>query len=264
MILGPGSEIAGFRLEELIGEGGMGVVYRARQLDLNRTVAIKLIRPERSGEREFNIRFQRESELAASIDHPNVIPIFQAGEVRGVAFLAMRFVAGTDLGRQLCDGGALTADHSVELISHVAAALDAARSAGLVHRDVKPANILLDTNDHVYLTDFGLTKRLSSKSAHTRTGMWIGSINYAAPEQIEGTSFDARVDVYSLGCVLCEALTGELPYDRDSDMSLMWAKVHQTLAFPAISGRSFPIGSMRSLAGLWPGIPMIVTNLRET
>ena len=228
MQIGPGSEIAGFRLEEQIGAGGMGVVYRARQLDLDRTVALKLIQAELREDQEFKDRFRRESRLAASIDHPNVVPIFQAGEVDGAFFIAMRYVAGTDLGELLSQRQEpLPPIQAAEVVAQVAAGLDAAHAAGLVHRDVKPANILLDERHHAYLTDFGLTKQITSQSLNTKTGVWLGSVNYSAPEQIESKGLDARTDVYALGCVLFEALTKQLPYERDSDMALMWAKVHQ-------------------------------------
>lgn len=234
MQIGPGSEIEGFHLEKQIGEGGMGVVYRARQIDLDRTVALKLIQAEFRQDQEFKDRFRRESRLAASIDHPNVVPVFQAGEADGVFFIAMRFVAGTDLGELLRrQQEPLSPIRTAEIVAQAAAGLDAAHAAGLVHRDVKPANILLDEHQHAYLTDFGLTKELSSQSLNTKTGMWLGSINYSAPEQIENKSLDARTDVYALGCVLFEALTRQLPYARDSDMALMWAKVHQEPRVPS-------------------------------
>jgi hypothetical protein len=223
----PGAEIAGFRLEDQIGEGGMGVVYRARQLDLDRQVALKVIQADHRQDQEFTDRFQRESRLAASIDHPNVVPIFQAGEADGVYFIAMRYVSGSDLRELLRTEGPLEPERAAGLIADVAAGLDAAHSAGLVHRDVKPANVLLDSRQHVYLTDFGLTKQISSQSQLTRTGVWYGALPYSAPEQIESKPLDARTDVYGLGCVLFEALTGHFPYERDSDMAVMWAKVHE-------------------------------------
>jgi serine/threonine protein kinase len=227
MQLRQGMEIAGFRLDELIGEGGMGVVYKARQLDLDRVVALKLIQPGLSGDMDFRARFQRESRLAASIDHPNVVPVYGAGEEEGVWFISMRFVDGTDLGEYLRSRDSpLDPPAAARLISQVADGLDTAHRAGLVHRDVKPGNILLDARLHPYLTDFGLTKQVTSQSLNTNTGIWIGSINYAAPEQIEGNPVDARADVYALGCVLFETLTRRLPYSRDSDMALMYAKVH--------------------------------------
>jgi len=236
-----GTVIAGFRLDELIGEGGMGVVWKARQLDLDRVVALKLIQPGKSGDSEFLERFRRESRLAASIDHPNVVPVFGAGEEDGVWFIAMRYVDGTDLGEYLRSRDSpLPPGDAARMISRVADGLDAAHAAGLVHRDVKPANILLDAQLHPYLTDFGLTKQLSSQSNATRTGVWLGSVNYAAPEQIESGPVDARTDVYSLGCVLFEALTRRLPYARDSEMAVMYAKVHEPPLLPGQVDPSLP------------------------
>jgi serine/threonine protein kinase len=242
-MIGRGMEIGGFRLDELVGEGGMGVVYKARQLDLDRIVALKLIQPGLSGDSEFRARFQRESRLAAAIDHPNIVPIYGAGEERGVYFISMRYVDGTDLGEYLRSRNSpLEPRAAARLISQVAGGLDAAHNAGLVHRDVKPANVLLDAGLHPYLTDFGLTKQVTSQSANTKTGIWIGSINYAAPEQIEGGTVDARTDVYALGCVLFEALTRRLPYDRDNDMALMYAKVHDQPVMPSTIDPELPPG----------------------
>jgi Protein kinase domain len=233
MQIARGMVIAGFRLDEMIGEGGMGVVWKARQLDLDRVVAVKLIQPNRAGDEDFRARFRRESRLAASIDHPNVVPVFGAGEEDGVWFISMRYVDGTDLGEYLRSrNSALPPADAARLISQVADGLDAAHAAGLVHRDVKPANILLDAGLHPYLTDFGLTKQIASQSNATRTGVWLGSVNYAAPEQIESGPVDARTDVYALGCVLFEALTRRLPYARDSEMAVMYAKVHEPPLLP--------------------------------
>jgi hypothetical protein len=241
MQIARGMVIAGFRLDEVIGEGGMGVVWKARQLDLDRVVALKLIQPGKSGDPEFLERFRRESRLAASIDHPNVVPIFGAGEEDGLWFIAMRYVDGTDLGEYLRSRNSpLPPVDAARMISQVADGLDAAHRAGLVHRDVKPANILLDARLHPYLTDFGLTKQLSSQSDATRTGVWLGSVNYAAPEQIESGPVDARTDVYSLGCVLFEALTRRLPYARDSEMAVMYAKVHEPPLLPGQVEPSLP------------------------
>src|ERR1700749_437342 len=173
MQIARGMVIAGFRLDELIGEGGMGVVWKARQLDLDRVVALKLIQPGMSGDSDFLERFRRESRLAASIDHPNVVPVFGAGEEEGVWFIAMRYVDGTDLGDYLRSRNSpLPPADAARMIGRVADGLDAAHRAGLVHRDVKPANILLDAQLHPYLTDFGLTKQMTSQSNAARTGVW--------------------------------------------------------------------------------------------
>src|SRR5436190_14504635 len=192
----------------------MGVVYRAIQIGLDRNVALKVITPQYASDEEFRERFKRESRLAASIEHPNVIPIYEAGESDGVLFLSMRYVDGTDLKSVLEREGTLEPRRAARIVAQVAEALDAAHAAGLVHRDIKPANILMASGDHVYLTDFGLTKRASSESALTKTGQMVGTVDYVAPEQVEGGRVDARTDVYSLGCVLYHLLTGRVPYDK--------------------------------------------------
>jgi serine/threonine protein kinase/N-acetylneuraminic acid mutarotase len=220
-----GSEFAGYRIEEVAARGGMGVVYRAIQLRLERTVALKLVTPALARDTSFRERFKRESMVAASIDHPNVIPVYEAGEEDGALYIAMRWVEGTDL-REMLDRGALEPSRAARFVSQAANALDAAHERGLIHRDVKPANILITGQDHVYLTDFGLTKHASSISGLTRTGQWVGTVDYTAPEQIEGATVSARTDVYSLGCVLFEALTGRTPYERENDLAKLWAHMY--------------------------------------
>jgi N-acetylneuraminic acid mutarotase/predicted Ser/Thr protein kinase len=220
-----GSEFAGYRIEEVAARGGMGVVYRATQLRLTRTVALKLVTPALARDPSFRERFRREWMIAASIDHPNVIPVYEAGEEDGVLFIAMRWVDGTNL-RDTIDRGPLEPERAAHLVSQVASALDAAHERELIHRDVKPANILVTAQDHVYLTDFGLTKHASSISGLTRTGQWMGTVDYTAPEQIEGVSVTSQTDVYSLGCVLFEALTGRSPYQRENDLATLWAHVY--------------------------------------
>jgi non-specific serine/threonine protein kinase len=220
-----GSEFAGYRIEAVAARGGMGVVYRATQLRLTRTVALKLVTPALARDASFRERFRREWMVAASIDHPNVIPVYEAGEDDGALFIAMRWVAGTNL-RDLIDRGALEPGRAARLVAQVAGALDAAHERDLIHRDVKPANILITGEDHVYLTDFGLTKHASSISGLTRTGQWVGTVDYTAPEQIEGVTVSPRTDVYSLGCVLFEALTGQSPFKRENDLATLWAHVY--------------------------------------
>jgi serine/threonine-protein kinase len=223
-----GDDYAGYRLESLVGSGGMSIVYQARHLALDRTVALKLLSPELSGDESFRERFLRESRLAASLDHPNVIPIYEAGETDGAFFIAMRFVAGRDLKTMLKQEGPLDGPRTSAIISQVAGALEAAHTKGLVHRDVKPANVLVasgqgtDGGDHVYLSDFGVVKQRASQPL-TKTGVFVGTADYASPEQIEGKDLDGRADVYSLGCVLYECLTGAPAYDRDSEVALMYA-----------------------------------------
>ena len=224
-----GSVLAGYRIEGLAGEGGMGRVYRATQMGLSRQVALKLIMPELATEPDFRTRFERESRLTASIEHPNVIPVYEAGDAEGQLFIAMRWVEGTDLRSVILTEGRLEAERAIGIVEQVAAALDAAHSGGLVHRDVKPANVMLTTahgQEHVYLTDFGLTKRAGSGTALTRTGAFVGTPDYMPPEQIKGERADARTDVYALGCLLFHALTGRTPYDRDTEVAKMYAQLH--------------------------------------
>jgi serine/threonine-protein kinase len=222
-----GTSIGGYEIETLLGRGGMGVVYLARQTRLDRKVALKVLAPEYASDDNFRTRFVRESQMAASIDHPNVIPVYDADETDGVLFIAMRYVEGTDLKKLIQSSGALEPDRVAAIIAQIAGALDAAHSRGLIHRDVKPANVLVSATetgpDHVYLTDFGLTKHGSSRSGLTATGAFVGTIDYIAPEQIEGKSVDARTDIYALGCVLFECLTGDVPFKKDADVAVMYA-----------------------------------------
>src|SRR4051812_43111150 len=204
----------------------MGIVYRATQVALGRPVALKLIAADFAGDRSFRERFKREWETAASIDHPNVIPVYEAGEAEQHLFIAMRYVEGLDLAQLLAREPELAPDRAVRIIAQVAAALDAAHARGLVHRDVKPANVLIGAEEHVYLTDFGLTKH-ASQDALTKTGLFVGSVDYAAPEQIRGEAMDARTDVYSLGCVLYQTLTQRIPYDKPADVAKMYAHVSE-------------------------------------
>jgi YVTN family beta-propeller protein len=217
---------AGHRITGVAGRGGMGVVYRAVQLDLDRAVALKLIAADLSEDDSFRERFVRESRLAASIDHPNVIPIYYTGEEEGELYIAMRYVDGSDLRTLVRAAGALDPERAVHIVAQVASALDAAHERGIVHRDVKPANVLLGSHDHAYLTDFGLTKRISSHSGNTRSGGWVGTLGFVAPEQIRGERVDARADIYALGCVLFHTLAGGPPYQRDSDEATLWAHLH--------------------------------------
>jgi DNA-binding beta-propeller fold protein YncE/tRNA A-37 threonylcarbamoyl transferase component Bud32 len=233
-----GAELLGYRVEALLGRGGMSVVYRAEDLRLKRKVALKLLAPELAEDERFRERFLRESELAASLDHPHIVPIYDAGEVEGQLYIAMRYVEGTDLKSLLRREGPLEPKRALALLADLADALDAAHQRGLVHRDVKPSNALLDSAEHVYLADFGLTKSASDRSALTVTGRIIGTVDYAAPEQIEGKPVDGRADVYSLGCLLYECLSGEVPFLRDSELAVLWAHVNEPppklAAYPAL------------------------------
>jgi class 3 adenylate cyclase len=222
-----GAEFIGYRIEERIGQGGMGVVYRAYDLRLKRTVALKLVTPELALDEGFRERFVRETELTMSLEHPNVVPIHDAGEVAGRLYLAMRLVAGTDLRELLHAEGALEPSRVLAICRQVANALDSAHARALVHRDVKPSNVLLDESEHVYLADFGLTRRLEEQASPAGEGRSIGTPAYLAPEQIEGRPIDGRADVYSLGCVVFECLTGSVPYHRDSRLAVAWAHLEE-------------------------------------
>jgi Protein kinase domain len=229
--LGEGAEVAGYRIERVIGRGGMGVVYLAHQRFLDRRVALKVVAPELASDEGFRARFVREAQLAASLEHPNIIPIHDAGEADGLLYISMQYVAGVDLGARLTTGGPLPLPHpeTIAILRQAAAALDAAHSAGLVHRDVKPANILIASGagsapaGRVFLTDFGLTKRVDSRSRLTRTGFFLGTVAYASPEQLQGRDVTGRTDVYSLACVMYECLTGALPFERDTDPAMVAA-----------------------------------------
>jgi serine/threonine protein kinase len=220
-----GTVFAGYRIESLLGRGGMSVVYRAENPRLGNVIALKLLAPELAEDESFRERFVRESRTAASISHPHIIPIYDAGDADGILYIAMRYVDGPDLKARARDGLELT--QVVRIGTQIASALDAAHDRGLIHRDVKPANILLERcpgqDDHAYLADFGLTKNVESHTGITGSGHFVGTIDYMAPEQIEGREVDSRVDVYALGCVLFECLAGEPPYRRESDVAVLWA-----------------------------------------
>jgi serine/threonine-protein kinase len=222
-----GSVIAGHRLERLVGRGGMGVVYAAVDETLGRTVALKLIAPELAADPGFRGRFMTESRLAASLDHPNVVPIFRAGEEDGLLFMAMRFVEGDDLRTLVERDGPLPVDRAAAQITQVAAALDAAHARGLVHRDVKPANVLVTAGGHCYLTDFGLVKDLAATTGDTRTGEVLGTLDYIAPERIQGGETGPWTDVYALGCVLFFALTGRVVFPLEEPERKLWAHISE-------------------------------------
>src|SRR3954451_16968693 len=231
-----GEEFAGHRIDGVLGRGGMGVVYQATDLRLNRVAALKVITPALSADEDFRRRFQRESQLAASVRQQNVVTIFQAGEADGLLFVTMELVHGSDLRAFLAEHGRLDPGYAAAIVTQLPAALDAAHAAGLVHRDVKPANVLMaggSPQPHVYLTDFGLTKRTSSQSGITKTGLFVGTIDYAAPEQIKGWPVDARADVYALGCVLFEMIAGTPPFRRENEYATMYA--HTSEPAPPLS-----------------------------
>ncbi len=222
--LGVGETFAGHAIRAVAGRGGMGVVYRAEWE--GRDVALKVISPELSQDREFRIRFQREYRAEASINHPNVMRVYGAGAKEGRLYVTMRYIDGTALDRLLANGKRLPPLRAAELIAQVAGGLDAAHARGIVHRDVKPANVLLEgegAEQLAILTDFGLMKNLNSKVQLTMAGSFVGTCNYASPEQLLSSGIDARTDVYALGCMLFQALTGSVPYPRDSSAATMFA-----------------------------------------
>jgi serine/threonine-protein kinase len=227
----PGSLLAGYRLEAQVGTGGMAVVFRARDQRLHRLVALKILAPVLAADGTFRRRFIAESRAAAAVDDPHIIPVHEAGEADGVLFIAMRFVQGGDLRRVLEQEGALRSDRVAGFISPIASALDAAHAVGLVHRDVKPANILVDARpgrpDHVYLSDFGVSKGATASVSLTGTGQFLGTPDYSAPEQIQGRAVDGRTDQYALACVAYQLLTGSVPFGRDQGMAVLLAHLSE-------------------------------------
>ena len=228
-----GAEVAGYRLQSLLSRGGMAVVYLAQDIRLDRTVALKILAVELGEDDSFRERFLRESRVAASIDHPNVVPIYDAGESDGLLFIAMRQVEDPDLRGLIRSNGPLEVERSIAICSQVAGALGAAHERGLVHRDVKPANVLLIHRrspmalDHAYLSDFGLAKHTSSISGLTKTGQFVGTVSYTAPEQAMGRAVDGRTDIYALGCVLFECLTGRPPFRKEEDVAVVMAHINE-------------------------------------
>jgi serine/threonine-protein kinase len=247
---GPGSRIAGYRLEERIGAGGMAVIFRAHDERLGRAVALKVLSPGLAQDEAFRQRFIRESRAAATVDDPHIIPVFEAGEASGVLFIAMRYVPGGDAGSLLRREGPLPPTRVAAILSPVASALDAAHAAGLVHRDIKPSNMLMDVRpgrpDHVYLSDFGLSKAAMGATGLTGAGQFLGTVDYIAPEQIEGKAVDGRVDQYALACAAFELLTGAPPFRRDSAPAVIYAQLTEPPP---------------SVAALRPGLPPVVDQV---
>lgn len=236
---GVGQQLGDYRLEEIIGQGGMGVVYRATQLGLERTVAVKVIAPGLAADDTFRERFQREARMLAHVDHPHVIPIHHAGEADGQFFLSMRWVDGHDLSQEIrASAGGMDAERALLILRQIGGALDAVHGDGLIHRDIKPANVLIESRlggDHAFLTDFGAGRELDSPSEFTRTGQWIGTVDYIAPETLDGDSVGTSSDLYGLGCVLFEMLAGTPPFRRDTRMATQLA--HQYDPPPSIHAR---------------------------
>jgi hypothetical protein len=224
-----GTELVGHRIDGVLGHGGMGVVYKAEHLGLGRKVALKVLAPRLADSEAFRKRFIRESRVLAAMEHPNIIPIYDAGEADGVLYISMRYVDGPDLSALIEREGRLDPQRTLAIGSQVADALDAAHLGGVIHRDVKPANVLIASGrargeaDHCYLCDFGLIKHFDSEYDLTLTGQFVGSIPYVAPEQIEGRPQDGRADVYALACVLFQCLTGLVPFDRENDVAVVYA-----------------------------------------
>jgi serine/threonine protein kinase len=226
-VLAPGTTIAGYEIESVVGSGGIGVVYRARQLRLNRPVAFKLVEPQIAADPLVRERLRREARTVAALDHPNVVPLYEAGEEQGAVFIVTRWIDGTELGALIRRDSPVRPRRAARIAAQMASALEVAHEKGLVHRDVKPSNVLVTPEDHVYLTDFGLTKRAGSASGFTGAQQMLGTIDYVAPEQIEGGEADARGDVYGLACVLYETLTGTPPFAGEGGgMAKMWAHLN--------------------------------------
>ena len=223
-----GIVFAGYEVEAVVGRGGMGVVYRARDPALERSVALKVVAPELAEDSRFRERFLRESRLAASIEHPHILPVHSAGQEGGVLYLASRYVDGEDMRARLAREGSLEPGSALELVGQIGSALDVAHERGLVHRDVKPANVLLDRKGEAYLADFGLAKPVASESGPTRTGELVGTLEYLAPEQIRSGQVDGRADQYALACILYQCLAGEPPFVRDGGAQLLWAHMQDS------------------------------------
>ncbi len=227
-LLNQGQALGEFEILAVAGIGGMGVVYRSRQRTLDRVVALKVIREEIAENTEYRERFMREAHLAASVDHPNIVSVFDVGEFGGRLALAMQWVQGENLREALRASGGMAPDRAVRVLSQMGGALDAIHGVGLVHRDIKPSNVLIRNvggSDHAYLTDFGVAKRSDTVADLTATGMVVGTVDYMAPEQISGGHTDARTDVYALGCVFYELLSGRVPYERENSVAKLFAHV---------------------------------------
>jgi len=239
-----GSSFAGYRLDRLLGRGGMGTVYRATQVESGRVVALKLLRLELASDVSFSARFKREARLSAQLRHPHVVPLVDAGESNGTLYLAMEYIDGVDLAHVIAFEGSLHPRVIAAIVAQLAAALDSASELGLVHRDVKAANVLIGNRSgepYAYLTDFGVSKHVSSQSGITAAGVWVGSIDYASPEQLQSQPVDARTDIYALGCLLYEGLTGQVPFPRKREVDKMMAHLAEPPPQPSLARPEIPV-----------------------
>ena len=224
-----GDTFAGYLIEGELARGGMGVVFRARDVELDRVVALKLIRPDLSEDDAYRQRFRAESRTAARIEHPNVVSIYEAREREGTLYLVMQFVHGHDLRAEIVERGRLEPERAVTLVEGAAAGLEAVQAAGLVHRDVRPANILITEREgepRALVTDFGVARAAAATTSMTETGQFVGTLDYVAPEQLQGLPVDARTDVYALGCLLYETITGQVPFPGTEGPAKMFGHVH--------------------------------------
>src|SRR5436305_1259013 len=241
-----GDEFAGYRVRAVLGRGGMSVVYQAENLRLSSVIALKVLAPELATDDVFRARFLEESRMAASLNHPNVIPIYDMGSQDDLLYIAMRYVSGTDMRQMIKKRGRILPATALFLVGQAARALDAAHRRGLVHRDVKPGNLLIERGaddadpDHVYLADFGITKHAMSRSRLTSTGQFLGTIDYVAPEPIRGTSVLGLADQYSQGCVLYECLTGRVPLEKDLAAAIIWAHMEESPTLPTMLRPDLP------------------------
>jgi serine/threonine protein kinase len=226
-VLSPGSTFGGYEVESVVGAGGLGILYRARQVRLDRPVALKLVEPDLARDPVVRERLRREARTVAALEHPNVAPLYEAGEEDGTVYIVTRWVDGADLGTVILGNGPLEPARAARIAAQIAAALEVAHEKGLVHRNVKPSNVIVTHEDHAYLTDLGLAKRAETAPGLTAVDQMLGMVDYVAPELIEGSEPDARSDIYSLGCVLFEMLSGEAPFaDQAGGMAKMWAHVN--------------------------------------
>ncbi len=226
-MLSPGSIFGGYEIDGVVGVGGIGILYRARQVRLDRPVALKLVEPEMARDPVIRERLRREARTLAALEHPNIVPLYEAGEADGTVYIVTRWVDGTELGTLIQTEGPLEAGRAARTAAQIASALEVAHEKGLVHRDIKPSNVILTSEDHVYLTDFGLVKRTGTAAGLTAVDQMLGTVDYVAPEQIEGSEPGAQGDVYSLACVLFEMLTGAAPFAaQKGGMAKMWSHVN--------------------------------------